>query len=246
MANKKNTTKRVVKVEKEIIHNGRKLSLLPAKQMPISKEQILTMLQRTPANHIFTKPGKGGGTFEFVTGVYIKKVLNYAFGFNWDFEITGEEEKHDQIIVQGKLTVRNGKGGEVSKMQYGRADIKYRKGTKTPVDYGNDKKAATTDCLKKCASEFGIASDVYGKNEFKDLGAEVEEKQEKPKVAKVTETSTVNYKDKLKQQAVKMGFKGKTQAELLEFINKKLGSKIARITNQRQAQVLLGEILQAK
>ena len=37
------------------------------------------------------------------------------------------------------------------------------------VDYGNDLKAATTDALKKCASELGIASDVYGKNEFREI-----------------------------------------------------------------------------
>ena len=130
MLTKKENNKIKIK-EKNIMYNGRKLSLLPAKQMPISKEQILVMLQKTPASHIFQKPGKGGGIFAYVTGVYIKKVLNYAFGFNWDFEITGEEEKYNQIVVQGKLTVRNGKGMEVSKMQYGRADIKFRKGKKT-------------------------------------------------------------------------------------------------------------------
>ena len=37
------------------------------------------------------------------------------------------------------------------------------------LDYGNDLKAATTDALKKCASELGIASDIYGANEFKEI-----------------------------------------------------------------------------
>ena len=34
---------------------------------------------------------------------------------------------------------------------------------------GNDLKAATTDALKKCASELGIASDIYAPNEFKAI-----------------------------------------------------------------------------
>ena len=38
-----------------------------------------------------------------------------------------------------------------------------------PLDLGNDLKAATTDALKKCASELGIASDIYAPNEFKAI-----------------------------------------------------------------------------
>ena len=37
------------------------------------------------------------------------------------------------------------------------------------MDLGNDLKAATTDALKKCASELGIASDIYAPNEFKSI-----------------------------------------------------------------------------
>ena len=40
------------------------------------------------------------------------------------------------------------------------------------LDYGNDLKAAATDALKKCASELGIASDIYGSEEFKEIKKE--------------------------------------------------------------------------
>ena len=36
------------------------------------------------------------------------------------------------------------------------------------LDFGNDLKGAATDSMKKCASMLGIASDVYGKAEFKE------------------------------------------------------------------------------
>lgn len=60
-------------------------------------------------------------------------------------------------------------------MQNGRADIKYKKGSTEALDLGNDYKASATDCLKKCASKFGIASDIYGREEFKEIGKPVDQ-----------------------------------------------------------------------
>lgn len=39
-------------------------------------------------------------------------------------------------------------------------------GKPIPLDFGNDMKAASTDALKKAASQFGIAADVYDPDEF--------------------------------------------------------------------------------
>lgn len=39
-------------------------------------------------------------------------------------------------------------------------------GKPIPLDFGNDMKAATSDALKKAASQFGIAADVYDPDEF--------------------------------------------------------------------------------
>ncbi len=38
-----------------------------------------------------------------------------------------------------------------------------------PLDFGNDMKAAASDCLKKCASLFGIGADVYEASEFQEI-----------------------------------------------------------------------------
>lgn len=140
----------------------------------ISEKQIIQLVQKTPPQYVYKRPGRGGQIFSYVQGHYIEKVLNFIFGWNWDFETMSTEEKHGQVIVRGKLTVKDDKGHSITKMQTGRAEIKFLKGTKTPVDYGNDEKAATTDSLKKCASLLGIASDIYGKNEVKqETGKEV-------------------------------------------------------------------------
>ena len=143
---------------KEIkINNGLTLIKTPL----LRAEQILQIVQRTPINHIYTRPAKGGGKWDYVTGVYVKKVLNYVFGYMWDFQVVDKAREGSQIWVQGRLTIRD-KGGKamIIKEQFGRADIKFKRESKEILDYGNDLKSASTDALKKCASELGIASDI--------------------------------------------------------------------------------------
>lgn len=147
----------------------------------MDKKQVMHMLQRTPPQHVHRRKGRGGIEFDYVTGTYVKKVLNYVFGWNWDFTIVNEEVHGSQIVVRGRLTVKDSEGNEVTKEQYGGADIKKLKAGGT-MDIGNDFKAAATDALKKCASELGFASDIYGKNEFRDIGRQVNENGDAPKL----------------------------------------------------------------
>lgn len=145
------------------------LMLNPA-QSPLTSKQLLYVLQKTPKGHIYTRKGKGGSQWDYVTGIYVKKVLNYVFGWMWDFEVVEHGREDDQVWVLGKLTINTNKG-KIVKTQFGRADLKFWKNSKKSLDYGNDLKAATTDALKKCASELGIASDIYGQEEFKEIDA---------------------------------------------------------------------------
>jgi hypothetical protein len=135
----------------------------------LTTEQILHIMQKTPKNHIYSRPAKGGGTWDYVTGAYVEKVLNYLFAWDWDFEIKSKEEKYGQVIVTGRLTIRTSNGKTIIKEQIGRADIQMKKNTTIPLDYGNTEKAAATDSFKKCASKLGIASDVYAKDEFREI-----------------------------------------------------------------------------
>ncbi len=139
-----------------------------------ANEQLIHLMQSTPKEHIYKRPAKGGGEWEFVTGVYVKKVLNYTFGFLWSSEVRELEEKHGQISATVRLTIHKPDGSVlIWKEDIGKKDIVNKKGTTVPLDYGNDKKAAITDGLKRCAAQFGIASDVYGKQEFKEIKLEV-------------------------------------------------------------------------
>lgn len=176
---------------------------------PFSENQLKTILTKTPKEQIKKRPGKGGGQFDFVSGVYVKKQLNYIFGFNWNFEITGQDKSTNQVIVRGKLSVKVfdkniGEYVEITKEQFGRADVKFYKKESPkagqPVDIGNDWKAAATDCLKKCASEFGICSDVYGDDDFIDMNEALEQEDEKNELnAVIQEIENTNDKEKLKE-----------------------------------------------
>lgn len=154
----------------------------------LNSKQLDLITSKTPAKFLKERPAKGGGKWTYVTGGYVKKVLNLMFGWDWDFKVL--EHKFDiaigQAYVLGELRCRvtepNGTQREIIKNQFGRVDIKFKtewvsdgKGgfkkqpTTQPLDIGNDLKAAATDALKKCASEIGVASDIYGAEEFKEI-----------------------------------------------------------------------------
>jgi hypothetical protein len=156
----------------------RKEELALIENNAFTEKQMQHLLKKTPEKYIKKRPAKGGGQWEFVTGGYVKKCLNLMFGFDWDFEVIKFEIIGKQAIVLGKLTCRSG-NKTIVKQQFGRQDIKYRKDTNEPMDLGNDLKGATTDSLKKCASEIGIASDIYNKEEFESAFIVSEEQEEK-------------------------------------------------------------------
>ena len=144
-------------------------------------KQLALILKRTPKTYVKQRPAKGGGTWDYVSGSYVRKCLNLMFGWDWSFEVVNSQVLGGQVIVLGKLTC-NTNGRSIVKMQYGKKDIMNKKGSTEPLDLGNDFKAATTDCLKKCASEIGIAGDIYGKEDFKEVEFQIESK---PKVEKI-------------------------------------------------------------
>lgn len=148
--------------------------------------------KKTPGQHVHEKPGKGGGRFKYVTGAYVKSQLNRLFGYDWNFTVKQFDVKGNQCIVFGRLEgrIRNEQGEVITTLvreQFGRADIKTLKADKTKaLDFGNDLKAATTDALKKCASDLGIARDVYAADEYRELAfydADDEQAIEKDKKA---------------------------------------------------------------
>jgi len=158
----------------------------------LNLNQLKLLLKSTPKQYIKQRPAKGGGTWDYVSGSYVRKVLNLMFGWNWDFEILEQLIINGEVVVKGRLTCRVN-GHVIIKTQFGNKEIIYKtekvfnddgspkmiikygknvqetRPSEIPLSIGNDLKAAATDSLKKCASEIGIAGDVYGKDDFKEV-----------------------------------------------------------------------------
>ena len=99
----------------------------------LNKNQAQLLLQRTPKKYVRKRPAKGGGEWEYVTGGYVKKVLNLMFGFDWDFQILDRQVylESKEVVVHGRLTCRV-EGGTIVKEQFGNKDIVTRKNSNTP------------------------------------------------------------------------------------------------------------------
>lgn len=158
----------------------------------LTENQLQFILRPTPIKFVKERPAKGGGTWKFVSGGYIRKVLNIMFGWDWDFEILEQLTVHGEAVVKGRLTIRT-KEKTIVKTQFGNKEIMYKtekvfnadgtpkmivkngrnvqetRPSDMPLSIGNDLKAAATDALKKCAAELGIAQDVYNASEFKEV-----------------------------------------------------------------------------
>ena len=122
---------------------------------------------KTPKDAVHSRKGRGGGNFSYVTGFWMAGQLNALFDYNWDWDVLRENIGKTQCWVLGRLTIHleaeGGKYVTVYKEAFGGSDIKMSSGN--VIDIGDDLKAASTDALKKSASLFGLAADVYGPSE---------------------------------------------------------------------------------
>lgn len=195
--------------------NTNKNLILSDISLSVRQQGIINTI--TPKEFVKTRPGKKGKKFTYVEGGYVVSKLNEAFSpIGWDFEIieqgiiNNDKNVPIEVWVKGKITVIDHKRGyRVSKTQYG-AKTHYPENI-----VGDTLKSASTDCLKKCASLFGIALDIYWTQLDGEKPAD-KNNSEKPKVvdSKIvdqaiklikTKNSTaelINIKDKIEESSI--------------------------------------------
>lgn len=189
------------KEEESVVVRQDQLTLTTGKENFFNFEQLKKIRHSTPASMVYKRPAKGGGTWKYVKSADVILALNTTFGGFWDFSIITDEAtalemavKTKSVVVRGRLTITNPSTGvSVTREQYGRKDVAFKKGTNEPMDFGNDMKAAASDALKKCASQFGLFNDIYRDNELVEIKIVSNEEKEEPestiseKVKKVIE-----------------------------------------------------------
>ena len=182
-------------------------------QSVLNQNQIQKIWNSTPQRYKYSRPAKGGGQWTYIKSSYVRKVLDSVFGFNWNFDIETtlaeafEVAKLTKVcIVKGTLIGKvwnEGQWVEIKKTQFGRSEVKFKKDSTDTLDFGNDMKAATSDCLKKCASLFGIGADVYEAGEFMEI--EIIGSDENSAKHKAAEERIKEAKKAMKSEAKKVG-----------------------------------------
>jgi hypothetical protein len=107
------------------------------------------------AEQVRSRPGHHGKTVSYIDVAAVITRLNEGCD-SWSFEIASHKVEADEVIVLGKL-VADGQ----TKMHFGGTAITLDKDGRA-VSIADDLKAAASDALKKCASLFGVALEMYG------------------------------------------------------------------------------------
>lgn len=143
-------------------------------------DQRLEALRRiatepTPGNEVRWREGKGNREYPYTDPAYVIATLNQIFDHDWTFIADNEElfyfrEQPFEVKVRGKLIVKLG-NHTIIKTQYGAQPIEFITSKQTgaiikPVSIADAFKAAASDALKKCASELGIAHDIYDSDSY--------------------------------------------------------------------------------
>jgi len=103
-------------------------------------------------NLIKKRKGRGGMVLDYLETASVIRRLNEAFESEWNFRILehGVDTEAKAVWVLGELTAVG-----LTKQQFGAKDI-YEKST-----LGDNLKSAASDCLKKCATLFGVGLHLY-------------------------------------------------------------------------------------
>ena len=184
---------------------------------------------------IKSRKGKSGAVLSYVeTAEYIRR-LNQVFDYNWSFEIVDDRIEGDFVIVKGKLVAEG-----ITKMQYGTSLITKSKHDGEMIAIGDDFKAAASDCLKKCASLFGIGLHLYN-------GSDAESASGMNKVTpnKGRDRVTKAQLNKIKALRMKLGMSSKDVLDLIErmfntrdvmSLNKEMASAVISVLDKKLSE----------
>ncbi len=105
------------------------------------------------------------GLLDYVEGHSVIQRLNEALEGAWSFEIVHHEVREEEVVVIGRLTA-----GDVVKMAFGGSQVTRERETGALISISDDLKAASTDCLKKCATLLGVGLHLYAEKPLPGRG----------------------------------------------------------------------------
>ena len=94
-------------------------------------------------------------TFDYIGTEHAIQLLNEAFDYAWDTTVKSHEIFDGLAVALVELKVWDSQGSPIIKQQFGSCNIN------RGVDTGAALKGAASDGLKKCASQLGVALELY-------------------------------------------------------------------------------------
>lgn len=129
-------------------------------QQMISEQNVMQALYAPFPEEMEKSMNVSGMNLKFIPVSEVINRLNKVLGVDgWSFEIISCDEVStivDELSAHVSLTVDFGNGKRVVKHAVGGATIKRVKSTGKPLDYGNSRKMAVSDALKKAAQQLGV------------------------------------------------------------------------------------------
>jgi hypothetical protein len=104
-----------------------------------------------PPEALEKREGGSGKFFTYIKTHAVINRLNHACGYQWDFRIIEQHFEAQVLICRGELTIP----GLGTRAQVGVQKI-------SPNGGEDLLKGAASDCLKKCATLFGVGIELYG------------------------------------------------------------------------------------
>jgi len=185
------------------------------------KTDVLT--REFEPSEIKRRMGSYGTMIDYVEHSTVIKRLNEAFDFDWSFEILQHIIKEDEVIVLGKLSAEG-----IAKMQFGSKRIARNSKTGEIISLGDDLKSVASDCLKKCATLFGVGLHLYG--------GEDEKESKEPARNRSDARITGEQLSRIKELRMKLGWKPE---DLIERVKKLFSTEDVLSLNPTMAETLI-------
>jgi hypothetical protein len=117
---------------------------------------ITALSESFPPDMVKQRKGNFGNMLDYIDAASVINRLNEVLEGQWSFTIIGHKSDVDEMIVLGQMEIDG-----VIRQQFGGTQITRNKDSGATVSLADDLKAATADCLKKCAGSFGVGLYLY-------------------------------------------------------------------------------------
>ena len=122
----------------------------------MNEQTVAILTEPFPADVVRERDGAHGQRLRYVPSAHVVQRLNESFQHCWSFVIQEWQIQGEEIIVIGELEAEG-----IRKQGVGGSTITKSKDGGRVINLADDLKAATADCLKRCAMLAGVGLHLY-------------------------------------------------------------------------------------